>query len=163
MAEALDRISEDRRAVSASCPHFLYMKSARVVPIYASTRPRTPNAPMGHGLIMAVEGAEGSDMRNVAREEGAEAFRTEVAIKDNPLEAGTSAHRQLSDDNKVAIGYTPVSRPTKLTLDDIQKFKELFEDSNLKWWIMAAGIGGLAELAHVSWLVFVYAAGRFHP
>ena len=59
--------------------------------------------------------------------------------------------------------YNPATRPTKLTLEDIQKFKELFEDSSLGWWIMAAGLGGLAELAHVLWQAFVYVAGRFHP
>ena len=61
-------------------------------------------------------------------------------------------------------GYSPAPvKPTKLTFEDIQKFKELFEDSSLGWWIMAAGIGGLAELAHVLWEAFVYVSGRFHP
>jgi hypothetical protein len=53
--------------------------------------------------------------------------------------------------------------PRKYGFEEFQKFKEFFEDSNLKWWIMAAGIGGLAELAHVLWEAYVYASGRFHP
>lgn len=71
----------------------------------------------------------------------------------------------MSDDNKPVSTYTPAPapKPTKLTLEDIQKVKALFEDSKLAWWIIAAGIGGLAELAHVSWEAFVYVVGRFHP
>ena len=60
-------------------------------------------------------------------------------------------------------GFAPVPKQPKYGLDEFQKFKEFFDDSNLKWWIMAAGIGGLAELAHVSWEGFVYVCGRFHP
>jgi hypothetical protein len=50
-----------------------------------------------------------------------------------------------------------------MTFEDIQRFKELFEDSSLAWWIMAAGIGGIAELLHVLWQALVYVSGRFHP
>jgi hypothetical protein len=60
-------------------------------------------------------------------------------------------------------GFAPVAKPPKYGLDEFKNFKEFFDDSGLKWWIMAAGIGGLAELAHVSWEAFVYVCGRFHP
>lgn len=60
-------------------------------------------------------------------------------------------------------GFAPVTKQPKYAFDEFQKFREFFEDSNLKWWIMAAGIGGLAELAHVLWQAFVYVSGRFHP
>jgi hypothetical protein len=30
--------------------------------------------------------------------------------------------------------------------DTFTKFKKLFDDSHLKWWIIAAGVGGIVEL-----------------
>jgi hypothetical protein len=54
----------------------------------------------------------------------------------------------------------PVPRPTKVTIDDVREmgtfFKGLIETSHLKWWIIAAGIGGLAEASHVLWLAYVH-------
>lgn len=58
---------------------------------------------------------------------------------------------------------SPNPTPKKYALDEFKNFKEFFEDSGLKWWIMAAGIGGLAELSHVLWLAFVHVCGRLHP
>jgi hypothetical protein len=60
-------------------------------------------------------------------------------------------------------GFAPATKPPKYGLDEFKNFREFFDDSGLKWWIMFAGIGGLAELAHVSWEAFVYVSGRFHP
>ena len=65
---------------------------------------------------------------------------------------------------KTPGGFAPVPKQPKYGLDvSSSGSSEFFDDSNLKWWIMAAGIGGLAELAHVSWEAFVYVCGRFHP
>ena len=44
------------------------------------------------------------------------------------------------------------------TLADFQGFKELIEASPLKWWVIAAGIGGALDGLHVLWLAarFLY-------
>jgi hypothetical protein len=58
--------------------------------------------------------------------------------------------------------YSPARepRPTKMTIEDVREmgtfFKELIESSHLKWWIIAAGIGGLAETLHVCWLIYLH-------
>jgi hypothetical protein len=51
--------------------------------------------------------------------------------------------------------YSP-AKPSKFTLADIQGFKELIEASPLKWWIIAAGIGGALEGLHILWLFFKF-------
>lgn len=55
--------------------------------------------------------------------------------------------------------YSP-AKPTKFTLADFQGFKELIEASPLKWWVIAAGIGGMLEGLHILWLFlkFIVAA-----
>jgi hypothetical protein len=46
------------------------------------------------------------------------------------------------------------SRPTKLTIEDIQNLKDLFADNpGIKWSIIAAGIGGALEGFHILWLL----------
>ena len=47
-----------------------------------------------------------------------------------------------------------------MTIGDVKEmgsfFKELIESSHLKWWIIAAGVGGIAEALHVCWLAYVH-------
>jgi hypothetical protein len=58
----------------------------------------------------------------------------------------------------------PKTRPTayspSLTLDDFQKMSEIFKswikEEKLKWWIIAAGVGGITELLHTAWLAARY-------
>jgi hypothetical protein len=51
--------------------------------------------------------------------------------------------------------YSP-AKPSKFTLADFQGFKELIEASPLKWWVIAAGIGGALEGIHILWLFFKF-------
>jgi len=55
--------------------------------------------------------------------------------------------------------YSP-ARPSRFTLKDLQDFKQLIEASPLKWFVIAAGIGGALEGLHVLWLAarFLYRA-----
>ncbi len=54
--------------------------------------------------------------------------------------------------NRKSGGFSP----TRLTFDEFQQFaklfKQLIEGSHLKWWIILAGTGGLAEALHIVWL-----------
>ncbi len=64
----------------------------------------------------------------------------------------------MSADNLIEKkGYSP-AKPSKFTLADFQGFKELIEASPLKWWVIAAGIGGALDGLHVLWLAarFLY-------
>ena len=46
-----------------------------------------------------------------------------------------------------------IADSTLMTIEDVQRmgtfFKELVESSNLKWWIILAGVGGLCELVRI--------------
>jgi hypothetical protein len=48
-----------------------------------------------------------------------------------------------------------------VSMDDIQKMSEIFKSwvdtSNLKWWIIAAGVGAIVETFHIIWLGFRFA------
>jgi hypothetical protein len=50
--------------------------------------------------------------------------------------------------------------PAKLTLEEFEKFagiiKKLLSDSGLKWAIIGAGVGGIAETIHLVWLAARY-------
>jgi hypothetical protein len=50
--------------------------------------------------------------------------------------------------------------PTKLTFEEFEKFagiiKKLLNDSGLKWAIIGAGVGGIAETIHLVWLAARY-------
>jgi hypothetical protein len=69
----------------------------------------------------------------------------------------------MSGENKPG-GYSPSTRPARLTVDEYQRigdsFKEWFEGTHLKWWIVAAGVGGIAELLHVLWDSLLWVYGR---
>ena len=65
-------------------------------------------------------------------------------------------------DSKRKNPYTParLTRPTRMTIDDIQQlggfFKELIDSSGLKVWIILAGLGSAVEIAHIIWLAVRY-------
>jgi len=69
----------------------------------------------------------------------------------------------VSDSPKNTVGprkrRTPYS-PTSLSIDDFQKISEIFkawiDSSNLKWWIIAAGVGAVLEALHIIWLAARY-------
>jgi hypothetical protein len=46
------------------------------------------------------------------------------------------------------------------SLDDFQKMSEIFkswvDDTKLKWWIIAAGVGAILESLHIVWLAARY-------
>jgi hypothetical protein len=50
--------------------------------------------------------------------------------------------------------------PTRLTFEEFEKFagiiKKLLNDSGLKWAIIGAGVGGIAETIHLVWLAARY-------
>lgn len=50
--------------------------------------------------------------------------------------------------------YTPA--PTRMTIDDVQQlahlFKDLLDDSPLKWCIIAAGLAAVCDMVHLLWL-----------
>ena len=50
--------------------------------------------------------------------------------------------------------YTPA--PTRMTIYDVQQlarlFKDLLDDSPLKWCIFAAGIAAVCDMCHLLWL-----------
>jgi hypothetical protein len=52
---------------------------------------------------------------------------------------------------KPARGYRPTEppEPTRLTIDEFAKFKEIFEDSPLAKYVVMAGLGGLAGIVLV--------------
>jgi hypothetical protein len=54
--------------------------------------------------------------------------------------------------------YTP-ARPSKFTLQDIQAFKQMIEETPLKWWVIAAGLGGGLEALHILWLFVKFLRG----
>jgi hypothetical protein len=67
----------------------------------------------------------------------------------------------MSNPSKEADGYTPSRpRPSRFTFQEVEQFANLFakmiEGSRLKWWIIAAGLGALAELLHILWLALRY-------
>jgi len=47
-----------------------------------------------------------------------------------------------------------------LSISDFQKMSEIFkawaDGSNLKWWVIAAGIGAILEGLHILWLAVRY-------
>jgi len=65
----------------------------------------------------------------------------------------------VNDDEIEKRPYSP-AKPTKFTLADFQGFKELIEASPLKWWVIAAGIGGALQGLYILWLFakFLYKA-----
>jgi hypothetical protein len=60
-----------------------------------------------------------------------------------------------NDDAQKGTAYSP-ARVSKFTLQDFQQFKQMLEESPLKWWIIAAGIGGALEGLHVLWLFILF-------
>jgi hypothetical protein len=66
----------------------------------------------------------------------------------------------MSDNDAIERGRYSPAKPSKFTLADLQGFKELIEASPLKWWVIAAGIGGGLEGLHILWLAarFLYRA-----
>jgi len=68
----------------------------------------------------------------------------------------------MSDEPKG--GFTP--RKTRLDVDEWQKIenhvKELLDSSGLKWYIIAAGIGGALEGLHILWLGLLWLSWRLH-
>jgi hypothetical protein len=63
--------------------------------------------------------------------------------------------------SKRTSGYSPApAEPSRLTFEEFQQFarlfRELIEGSQLKWWIIAAGVGGLAETIHLAWRALRY-------
>jgi hypothetical protein len=50
-----------------------------------------------------------------------------------------------------------------MTVGEFEQFadviKKLVNDSGLKWWIIAAGIGAIAETLHILWLAIRYLKG----
>jgi hypothetical protein len=62
---------------------------------------------------------------------------------------------------KQSFSPPPLTPETRYTFEDIQKMfsltKQILEDSPLiKWSIIAAGVGGIAEASHVIWLAYVH-------
>jgi hypothetical protein len=57
---------------------------------------------------------------------------------------------------KRGSGYTPA----RMTVSEFEQFadlvKKLVNDSGLKWWIIAAGVGALFEAGHIIWLAARY-------
>lgn len=53
-------------------------------------------------------------------------------------------------------GYTPA----RMTVSEFEQFadvvKKLVNDSGLKWWIIAAGVGAIFEACHIVWLAARY-------
>jgi hypothetical protein len=64
---------------------------------------------------------------------------------------------------KPTRGYRPTvpPEPPRLTLDEFAQFKKMLEDSTLAKWIIAAGIGAIAETLHIVWLLYCYL--KVHP
>lgn len=63
--------------------------------------------------------------------------------------------------SKKSSGYSPARpEPSRLTFEEFEQFAKLFrkliEGSHLKWWIIAAGVGGIAAAIHVAWLILRY-------
>jgi hypothetical protein len=58
-------------------------------------------------------------------------------------------------------GFNP-SGPPRLTVEEYQSialfFKQFLEGTSLKWWIIAAGVGGALEALHIVWLAIRYFA-----
>jgi hypothetical protein len=60
--------------------------------------------------------------------------------------------------NEKASSYQPVPspKPGKFTVTEVIEFgnffRQLIESTSLKWWIIAAGVGGLIETVHILWL-----------
>lgn len=61
-------------------------------------------------------------------------------------------------------GFQPSEGPPRFTLDEYQAigdhFKNWFESTHLKWWIIAAGVGAIIEGIHVIWLFIFWLSGR---
>jgi hypothetical protein len=57
---------------------------------------------------------------------------------------------------RIGEGYSPA----RLTPDEFRQLSEIFkawiDSSNLKWWIIAAGIGAILEGLHIIWLALRY-------
>lgn len=63
----------------------------------------------------------------------------------------------MSESKRATRGSAaPPLAPTALTIEDVQRLKDLFEKTHLKWWIILAGAGGVAELLHIGWLAIRY-------
>ncbi len=54
-------------------------------------------------------------------------------------------------------------QPPRLTPDEFQRISEIFrswvDSSNLKWWIIAAGVGAILDALHTVWLAVRYLKG----
>jgi hypothetical protein len=61
----------------------------------------------------------------------------------------------MSANKKPGGAFNP-SSPARLTPEEFQSialfFKQFLESTTLKWWIIAAGVGGALEGAHILWL-----------
>lgn len=65
--------------------------------------------------------------------------------------------QSLSDRKHVGGGYLPAPlKPAQLTIPEIQSlgsfFKELIDSSDLKKWVVVAGVGAGLEILHILWL-----------
>jgi hypothetical protein len=62
----------------------------------------------------------------------------------------------------------PTPKPGKFTVSEMilfgNFFRQLIQSTSLKWWIIAAGIGGVFEVLHILWLagVWLYWFGKSH-
>jgi hypothetical protein len=67
----------------------------------------------------------------------------------------------MSANKRDGGGFNP-SGPPRLTAEEFQSialfFKQFLESTTLKWWIIAAGIGGALEGLHILWLAIRYLA-----
>jgi hypothetical protein len=77
----------------------------------------------------------------------------------------------MSNDEQPAAGEKRIRSsytPARMTVSEFEQFaeviKKLVNDSGLKWWIIAAGIGAIAETLHILWLAASYLAKMWvHP
>ena len=44
-----------------------------------------------------------------------------------------------------------------------ERFKKMFDDSRIRWWIIAAGIGGLCEVVRIFVDLGAYVLKHYHP
>jgi hypothetical protein len=42
----------------------------------------------------------------------------------------------------------------------VKELKKMFDDSGLRWWIIAAGVGAIVEALHIAWLALEWVVGR---
>ena len=70
----------------------------------------------------------------------------------------------MSPRRRPAAPPIPPAPPASLSVAEIKQigdfFKEWFEGTNLKWWIIAAGVGAVVDALHVGWLALIWVFGR---